>query len=372
MRDAAIRSNAYSGVATSCPILDVEQASNTPYPTGDAMTSTVNRAKKNTIQDLMRRAPAHSDLDWLKSSLQAAVELELATIPPYLCAMWSVKDPADPVRQMIRDIVLEEMSHMGTACNMLTAVGGTPVLNTPDVVPVYPGPLPGGVRPYLTVALGGLTKDVVKSTFMEIELPESGPLAFADGRAFPTIGAFYDAILAAFQQIDPAAITGERQLNPGFSAAATIEIGNVGDAEKAIARIKEQGEGTAQSPVGDPRLPPPADNLAHYYQFAEIWHGRRLVATDGVFDFTGDPIPFPDVFPMAVVPPEGYPAESADFDLLYKSLLDGLQAAWKNGDSGPLFAAIGDMDKMGELATKLMRQPRPDGQGTFGPDFQLR
>jgi hypothetical protein len=56
----------------------------------------------------------------------------------------------------------------------------------------------------LVVALSGLTKDVVKSTFMEIELPESGPLVFALGMVFPTIGAFYDAILRAFQQIDPA------------------------------------------------------------------------------------------------------------------------------------------------------------------------
>ena len=100
----------------------------------------------------------------------------MATIPPYLCAMWSIKDPADPVRSMIRDIVLEEMSHMGTACNMLTAVGGTPVVNTADVVPTYPGPLPGGVHADLVVSLSGLTKDVVKSTFMEIELPESGPV----------------------------------------------------------------------------------------------------------------------------------------------------------------------------------------------------
>src|SRR5205823_6490425 len=112
-----------------------------------------------------------------------------------------------------------------------------------------------------------------------------------------------------------------------FGAAAPIEITKVEDATKAIMRIKEQGEGTAQSPVGDPGVAPPADNLAHYYQFAEIWHGHRLVDNNGVFEFTGDPIPFPDVFPMAVVPPEGYGAETADFNLRYKSLLDALQAA---------------------------------------------
>jgi hypothetical protein len=92
---------------------------------------------------------------------------------------------------------------MGTACNVLTAIGGTPRLNTADFVPTYPGPLPGGVHTDLIVLLSGLTNDVVKSTFMEIELPESGPVAFTRGMAFPTIGAFYDAIFQAFQQIDP-------------------------------------------------------------------------------------------------------------------------------------------------------------------------
>src|SRR3954447_18309533 len=62
-----------------------------------ANTATENTPTKNTIIDLMRVSPADHDLEWLKSSLQAAVELEMATIPPYLCAMWSIKDPADPV-----------------------------------------------------------------------------------------------------------------------------------------------------------------------------------------------------------------------------------------------------------------------------------
>jgi len=334
------------------------------------MTATASGTTTHKIVDLMRVPSQDYDIDWLKASLQAAVELEMATIPPYLCAMWSIKDDAAPVKSMIREIVLEEMSHLGMACNMLTAVGGTPSLNTPDVVPTYPGPLPGGVHPGLVVSLSGLTKDVVKSVFMEIELPESGPLAFAEGMAFPTIGAFYDAILQAFKQIPPGTVTGERQLNPAFGGPADlIEITSIADAETAIAQIKQQGEGTAQSPIGDPLAP--GDNLAHYYQFAEIWHGRRLVASNGTFGFTGDPIPFPDAYPMATVPPEGYPVESAAFDNLYKSLLDGLQAAWSAGSSADLLNAINVMDSMGDTAVSLMQTPLPGGQGNFGPDFKL-
>jgi len=294
------------------------------------MESSATATTKHKILELMQVPSQDHDADWLRTSLQAAVELEMSTIPPYLCAMWSIKDSADPVRAMIRNIVLEEMSHLGMACNMLTAIGGTPALNTADVVPTYPGPLPGGVHPGLVVSLSGLTKDVIESVFMEIELPESGPVAFAEGMAFPTIGAFYDSILQAFQQIPAVTVTGERQLTHPFGGPADLqEIKSVADAENAIGRIKQQGEGTAQSPVGDPGGP--GDNLAHYYQFAEIWHGRRLVASNGTWEFTGDPIPFPDVYPMAIVPAEGYPVQSAEFDNQYKSLLDGLQAAWTNG-----------------------------------------
>ncbi|NMO90363.1 ferritin-like domain-containing protein [Actinomycetospora sp. TBRC 11914] len=116
-----------------------------------------------TILDLMRVDDTDRDVDWLHTALQAAVELELATIPPYLCAMWSVDDPngTDPVRALIKSIAVEEMGHMATACNLLTAIGGTPQINTAAAVPQYPGPLPGGVHPGLTIPLSGLTKDLV-------------------------------------------------------------------------------------------------------------------------------------------------------------------------------------------------------------------
>lgn len=83
-------------------------------------------------------------------------------------------------------------------------------------------------------------------------------------------------------------------------------IENLADAEKAITTIKQQGKGTSTSPVGDPGDPAGTDNLAHYYKFAEIYHGHKLIPVKAGFKFEGDAIPFPDVFPMVPVPPEGY------------------------------------------------------------------
>jgi hypothetical protein len=295
--------------------------------------------------ELMRVPREGHDLSWLRKALQAAVELELSTIPPYLFAMWSIDATVSPVTDLILNIVLEEMGHMGLACNMLTAVGGAPDINTPTAVPTYPGSLPGGVHPGLTVGLAPLSQEVLE-TFMEIELPESGPRIYHRGVEFPTIGAFYDAILAAFHQLPAGTITSRRQLEFLGDPVELFKIGTLDDAVRAIQEIKQQGEGTSQSPIGDPDDPAAQDNLAHYYKFAEIYHGRKLTKVGNEYRFEGAEILFPAIHRVRPVPPEGYPVESRAFDDAYTALLGDLQTAW-NSDAGDLGGAIGAMGTWG-------------------------
>ena len=167
---------------------------------------------RNTIVELMNVPETGHDLAWLKQALQAAVQLEFSTIPPYLAAYWSVEDPGDDVASTILQIALDEMLHMGLACNMLTGLGETPQIATPGVVPTYPGPLPGGVHPELIVPLSGLSKETA-DLFTRIERPEK-PLALKVTETFPTIGAFYDAILAAFVKLAPPLSDARRSPGP--------------------------------------------------------------------------------------------------------------------------------------------------------------
>src|SRR5215470_9329893 len=107
---------------------------------------------KNAIVQQMAVAPEKRRLEWLKTSLQAAIELELSTLPPYLCAMWSIRDPTSPsggtAYNLIDSVVRQEMIHLGFVCNLLTAIGGTPrIAEGYEKNIVYPGPLPGNVRP---------------------------------------------------------------------------------------------------------------------------------------------------------------------------------------------------------------------------------
>jgi hypothetical protein len=111
----------------------------------------------------------------LKDALQTAMQLEFSTIPPYLCAQWSINSDPSDVSDKIEDIVVQEMYHFALAGNMLTAIGGMPDVANAAFIPTYPTHvLPGGIRQALAVDLKPLTPDQVQ-VFMQIEYPEFPP-----------------------------------------------------------------------------------------------------------------------------------------------------------------------------------------------------
>jgi hypothetical protein len=322
------------------------------------------------IMQLMAVPADSRDLSWLQESLQSAIELEFATLPTYLSGMWSIKNQSGEVYDLIKSVVLEEMFHLGLACNMLKAIGGMPNI----VAPTYPGHLPGGVLPDLDVYLGGLSPKAL-DMYMAIEEPEH-PLALAETE-YPTIGMFYDAIRELFQTLSPP-ISADGQLavtldvpKPDGSGATTTEplthLGTLDEILKAITTIKEQGEGTANSPDS----PEFGGELAHYYRFGEIRYGRRFVKIDGSWQYAGAPVPFPDCYPVSRVPPGGYPdlPASKKFDTAYFQLIAGLQNAWAGGGEQALDMAIGIMFQLYGLAAPIIAMPLPDGSGNYGPDF---
>lgn len=333
------------------------------------------RTRDNRVHELLATPAEQYNLATLQSSLQVAVELELSTLPPYLCGFWSCQTQSDTAPQLILSVCWQEMLHMGLAANMLTTIGGAPVINTR--VPTYPGPLPGGVMSDLTVYLGGLTKEYVAGVYMQIEYPESGPLTPPPPPEEETIGQFYDMIATMFQQVNPQ-FTGQNQLQTTIGPRGAphpnvlFPIESLDDALKAISEIKEQGEGTSSSPdaVGF------GDVIAHYYRFGEIYNGAKLVPAGGTWTYTGDPVPFPQTYPMAQVPQGGWPDPPSNvsallqqFDATFKAVLDNLESTWQTGSQSDLGAAIDAMEQLGQPAVQLMQIPLPGGGGNYGPDF---
>ena len=157
---------------------------------------------------------------------------------------------------------------------------------------------------------------------------------------------------------------------------------DVASACKGIDLIKEQGEGTATSPLDL------EDEYAHYYRFAEVWHGRRLVAIkdpppdtppDQRYRYDGRPIPFDvkGVVPVVDDPKAAkYPATTQahylndNFNYTYTNLLRSLHLTF-NGQPGRLDSAIAIMHSMRELAMAMMEVPLEDGVHA-GPSFEYR
>ena len=327
---------------------------------------------------------AGADLEHLRVGLAGAVTLEFATLPPYLCAIWSMKNDLHPVAKSLRVILQEEMLHMALVCNMLVAIGGVPRIA--GGAPTYPGKLPLKVHPELTVPLRGLSREAL-AAFMEIERPKhvGHELALnmareierddpaADGDL--TIGEMYDQLLAAFQRVNPA-LAPDHQITGPLS---WMVVRTVDEVKQAILLIQRQGEGSHGPADTDP------SNLAHYWRFAEIVEKKSIVfdKVAGKYSFQ-TPIDLDyarDVWPMAPVPEGGYTdAVVADpevrrllrgFNLTYSKLLDFLQAAWETrGGQAMFIRAIETMFALEKFAKPLLQMPRSDGAGNYGPDFR--
>jgi Ferritin-like len=334
---------------------------------------------------LQRALSANLDThDGLTKALQQAIELEHATIPTYIYALYSIKPGANlAIAGLVRSIVLEEMLHMSLACNILNAVGGSPIIDNPKFIPTYPGRLPGSVETELIVPLARFTVDLVANVFMVIEEPEDPlnfpvkPLELAPAAPL-TIGSFYREIEAQIKAQGEAIFTGDpkRQVTHAFPAAELFAVTDVNSAVKAIELIVEQGEGTKRSPLDQEH------ELAHYYRFAEIYHGRTLErdpsAPDG-FSYSGPPIPFDPagVWPAILNPktttyPAGTKGHNAclNFNYGYTSLLKSLHATF-NGQPGQLPAAIGLMESLKEQAINMMEIELGDGTNA-GPSFEYQ
>ena len=147
-----------------------------------------------------------STLAELQDALQTAMQLEFSTIPPYLCAQWSIDGNGDPsgVAGMIQNIVIQEMLHFALAGNMLNAIGFTPSIANPAFIPNYPThTLPGGIRLRHEAGLNPLSHAQLE-VFEEIEKPEFPAVALALTKRPATIGAFYDTIATGFEKVQPA------------------------------------------------------------------------------------------------------------------------------------------------------------------------
>ena len=346
------------------------------------------------------------NLDTLIGCLQTALEIEFATVPPYLCAWWSIEDKTSDAAKSIREhIAEEEMLHIGLVCNLLASLDIDPDLTSPEAYPEYPLNLPEGIPTREQVKLRGFSKDAL-AVFLDIEYPMGGPITDLDTNDPPTIpgqeggsntiGTFYAEIKETFNTLFDAGqlppLKTERQLELEFQGpeANVFVIEQVkneakrNSVEEAIDLIMKQGEGASGTPM-DTGI----NDLAHYYRFLEIYKEKKIEQIPGSdppeFQYGSEDIPLPQARAMAEVPDVGYdPTDEAikqamdRFDTQYTEMLLQIEAAWNppvEGENGQdyLNAAIETMFALTKDAQWLMEQPIPnDPNGeNYGPRFRI-
>ncbi len=309
------------------------------------------------------------------TNLQLTLGVELAVIPPYLYALWSIKPAAEgagpaarEAARTIRAVLYEEMLHAALVGNILNALGKAP--HVTSHLATYPGPLPGHIKagPYaFNVFLGSFSADTV-DMFLKIENPHwANPGAAADG--WTTLREMYDRVVAELRQQNPP-FSGGRQIAAADSPGAgrMLPVTSLQSAIDAIAIILDQGEGLQPKKKDEPSVyeDDKDHEVAHYYQFQTI----RDYFSGGLV------MPSRDVYPLIENPdPERYSlaqrAANDRFNQVYTALLNSMQKMFTSPSPTPFGRPTELMGQLSHL-TAVLRSlgPVPGTAHLAGPSFQ--
>jgi hypothetical protein len=334
--------------------------------------------------------------------LYVAMQLEHATIPPYLTALYTIQPGTNTdAFHIIRVVAVEEMLHLTLVANILNAVGGSPDLTKPDFVPRYPAYLPDGEHDF-QVDLQPFSKAAIE-TFTKIERSAEAPSeehrckrrpghkrhviagAHDDPElSFYSIGEFYAEIASGLEEIHDQLgadrlFTGDpgRQVTAEYyysGGGEIVPVYNLDDARAAIRLISEQGEGLGGGIYDE------ESELAHYYRFKQLAHEAYYHPGDNPDEPTGPPlqVDWHAVYPAKTNPrlsdyEEGSPLRRAalEFNRHYADFLGLLTRAY-TGSPELLIDAVVDMFRLKEQMCALFRQPLPGFERTTAaPTFEI-
>jgi Ferritin-like len=294
------------------------------------------------------------DIEHLHTHLQGVVDLELWTVPFYMSALYSIKDPASEPYRLVADVVHEEMLHIQLASNVANAFGLRPTFTPPrytgQTVPhiAFDLDTPNPVDTYapFSAEIGPLDELRV-NTMCLIEYPEwrthRQPDVHEDRENYGSIAEFYDAVRAGLRELRAHARGGVNQVDEFryfYNELPDQTITYDGDegylqALALIDVITDQGEGQSE---GDTSVAPEHQNTAdgfheawtHFHKFTLIRDGARLPAT-----FTGVAEPEP-----------GSPGAEAQATLVedfagFMATLDALFGGERPADFGAVMAKLG-------------------------------
>ena len=324
--------------------------------------------------------------DELYTNLQAAVDVELWTIPLYLTALYSIQDlnsgdqaSYPKAAKLVESVVIEEMLHLQLASNICNALGYSPKMNFPiydesEGIPFIKATVPTKYQGY-EVKLGGLNINQLK-LFCVVELPE--PSTTPDWSAqtkYNSIGELYQALEIAITNlwsdlyVGDAANTKQQEnfsdylskfkKGDGFSQI----VNSLDTALEAMKAIVGQGEGNSTHEIPSEYQPPsestnPSDYDPSDYDSTD----SHFAKFDKVLDeLTTSGIEFPSIYPIIEHPNKDQLAKQAhatiqlhqSFEGFRKQLEDGFNTSQPNKQLPPSFYK--NMFNMQSLITSVWR-----------------
>jgi hypothetical protein len=339
-------------------------------------------------------APRHR----LQQAAQLALQVEFATIPPYLSALYSIIDVGSKAYQLLRSVVMEEMFHVNQTANLLVGIGGQPKL-TGSAVPTYPCYLPHA-NPKRTPYIGlcPASPEVFENTFAAIEAP-APPHAPAAGDRYDTVAQLYEFLRDGIMRYSRGSLGPPLfEPTPGTRQRTDIYLGKFGgrstfvhdvdSARAAIEQIVQQGEGSA--PLGEALTgTSPWGTYDHFGDRADGTYGPIIGTPYEMSHFRKfrmaalDAANFPATYPIASNPRRSdFSNEVAlrlteTFDVAYSIMLDALEGSFAAPPRrpaeapDPFFAlALPLMHRvMPKLASALMQTPMfSHGDSAVGPN----
>jgi hypothetical protein len=314
---------------------------------------------------------AIDSVDDLRAHVALATKVELSTIPPYLFAMYSIRDQECDAARLIASVVVEEMLHACLTTNLLLGIGGMPDLGYGSV-PEYPS-LMAHHTPDLPLVLERCSQELVRDTFMVIESPRA-PDAPPEDDNYETLGQFYAALELAVDQLDTttdlfADHQAHRQLSdPSYYSPVKFDAEDSGglmlvkdraSADRALEIIIDQGEGLSDERWADPDH----QELTHFYKFEQIASGVS---------------PIGEVWPVRANPktadfPEPVANVSRLFNALYGLMFVTMRDLFSGENDqgliiGRLYALMSAC--MTPTARYLVEQPISEGEHA-GPTFEI-
>lgn len=336
----------------------------------------------------------------LLKALQAALELELATIPPYMMALLSIPEgESRTAADLIRSIMMQEMLHMTLIGNLISSLGGQSNLGKENI-PSYPLRMTfkgeGFSDRKFDIHLTGLSKEQLE-IFLQIEMPSDliatrEPALFAIEVPAPTIGDFYRDMEGKFRDLcesygasdvfvgDP-----NKQISPPFfwgAGGTPVVVTSLDTALQAIELVVRQGEGsTLVTAAGEtPYFADPL-NRGHYFRFKELAEGRLYRDTDSPLgNPTGESfvLDFSNCSVLLKNPRQGSYAEgtalaemNASFNRQYSIMLRQIELAF-NGNPNLLYEAIvNGMHGLTGIALEMTKCPVSSDEALMGcPSFE--